>query len=181
MDCCTGSGDNCCTGTLGSARLKKDSRLIIAIGDVDELDCAVGVAIANISDKHVSDMLTAVQNNLFIVGAELAASINGTRSALKGRITKRKVKELEEAIEELGSTLPSLKKFVLPGGSAGGAQLQLSRAICRRAERSVVAAGPSPRISGDLRKYMNRLSTFLFVAALHVNMKEGAEELNPVY
>jgi cob(I)alamin adenosyltransferase len=174
-------GDRGCTSTLGSTRLKKDDNLIIAIGDVDELNSAVGVAIANISDNHVSDMLLVVQSNLFTVGAELASSINKIGSAPKGRITERKVKDLEEAIEELGSTLPDLKKFVLPGGSAGGAQLQLSRAICRRAERSVVAAGSGRKISADLMKYMNRLSSFLFVAALHVNMKEGAEELNPVY
>jgi cob(I)alamin adenosyltransferase len=122
-----------------------------------------------------------VQNSLFTVGAELAASINKAGPALKGRITEGKVKDLEEAIEELGATLPDMKKFVLPGGSVGGAQLQLSRAICRRAERSVVAAGSDQKLSAELMKYMNRLSSFLFVAALHVNMKEGAEELNPVY
>jgi cob(I)alamin adenosyltransferase len=177
----TGLGDTGCTGTLGSARIGKNSKLIAAIGDVDELNCMLGVAIAEMTDKHVSDMLIAVQSCLFIVGSELAASVNKTASKLKDKITERRVKDLEGAIEELGSTLPKLDKFVLPGGSVGGAHLQLSRAICRRAERSVVDARSESKISDELVRYMNRLSSFLFVAALHVNMKEGTEELNPVY
>lgn len=176
----TGSGDKGCTGTLGSARLKKSNEIIEAIGNVDELNSAIGVAITDISDKHISDMLMAVQNNLFIVGAELAASINKKR-ALKNRITDEKIKELENGIGELGSTLPKLKKFVLPGGSVGGAHLHLARAICRRAERSIVGAGSSSKVSDEVIKYVNRLSSFLFVAALHVNMKEGIDELSPVY
>ena len=177
----TGAGDNGCTGTLGKARLGKDDKLIIAIGDVDELNCAIGVAITTLTEKHLSDMLMAVQNSLFMVGAELAASVNGNDSALKDHITEKKVKELESAIEELGATLPDLKKFVLPGGSDGGAHLHLARAVCRRAERSVIEAKSKAKINEELVKYLNRLSSFLFVAALHANGKEGIEERNPVY
>jgi cob(I)alamin adenosyltransferase len=181
MDYYTGSGDKGCTGTLGSVRLKKDSKIIIAIGDVDELNSALGVAITALTEKHLANMLMRVQNNLFIVGAELAASINGTDSALKDRITAQKVKEIEKAIDELGATFPEPKKFVLPGGSEGAAHLHLARAVCRRAERSVIDAKSEAKINEELLKYLNRLSSFLFVAALHANNKEGVEERNPVY
>ena len=177
----TGTGDAGCTGTLGKARLGKNDKLIVAIGDVDELNSAIGVAITTLTEKHLSNMLMHVQNNLFIVGAELAASVNGTDPILKDHITEQKVKELEKAMDEIGATLPDLKKFVLPGGSDGAAHLHLARAICRRAERSVIDAKTKAKINDEIAKYLNRLSSFLFVAALHANNKEGVEERNPVY
>jgi cob(I)alamin adenosyltransferase len=177
----TGTGDCGCTGTLGKARLEKNDKLIIAIGDIDELNSAIGVAITTLTEKHVSSMLMHVQNNLFVVGAELAASLNGTESMLKERITAQKVKEIEKAMDELGATFPEPKKFVLPGGSDGAAHLHLARAVCRRAERSVIGAKSEAKINEELLKYLNRLSSFLFVAALHANSKEGVEERNPVY
>ena len=176
----TGAGDTGCTGTFGCTELSKSDKLVVALGDLDELGCAIGVAITTISDKHISDMLVSVQNNLFVIGSELAASVN-EKGIPKARITGEKVKELEAVIDEIGSTLPKLDKFVLPGGSVGGANLQLARAICRRAERSIVGAGSEAKVSEALLKYINRLSSFLFVAALHVNKKEGVDELNPVY
>lgn len=176
----TGTGDKGETGTLGSVRLKKSDRLFDAIGDVDELNSSIGVAITNITDKHICDMLLSVQNDLFTVGAELAASADG-RAAPKITITDGKVKDLEKGIDELGATLPPLKKFVLPGGSIGGSCLHLSRSVCRRAERSVVGAASEVKINESLGKYMNRLSSFLFVAALCINRNEGVEERHPVY
>ena len=176
----TGSGDSGETGALGSRRLKKSDKLIVAIGDVDELNSAIGVAVTNLTDNHVADMLKSVQNSLFVIGAELAASTGG-KGALKAKITNEKVKELEKGIEELGSTLPELKKFVLPGGSVGGSHLHLARSVCRRAERSVVSASEDEKVSDELKRYMNRLSSFLFVAALYINKKEDVEEMHPVY
>ena len=89
--------------------------------------------------------------------------------------------KLEKEIESVGATLPDLKKFVLPGGSIGAAGLHLARSVCRRAERSVIAASPENKVNPETIRYLNRLSSLLFVAALHLNRKEGIEELNPTY
>jgi cob(I)alamin adenosyltransferase len=171
----TGKGDEGYTHVIGSCPLKKDDPIVRVLGDIDELNSAVGFACANITDEHLEDMLIGVQNTLFVVGAEIASS---GKDSTKIETIKGKVKELEEAIEELGATLPELKKFVLPRGTLGASCLHLSRAICRRAEGSVAALNFTDKTAG---RYLNRLSSFLFVAALYVNKKEGVEETSPAY
>ncbi|MDE1810901.1 MAG: cob(I)yrinic acid a,c-diamide adenosyltransferase [Candidatus Micrarchaeota archaeon] len=175
----TGSGDSGHSGLIGGSRAPKSDTIFEAIGDVDELNSAIGVAITNSTDDHLADMLQNVQNKLFTVGAELASAAHGTAKPAKS-VDAESVKELENGIEELSSTLPELKKFVLPGGSAGGAYLHLARSICRRAERSVIRAGDKA-VNPEAVRYLNRLSSFLFVAALYINRKEGVEEQNPTY
>ncbi len=171
----TGKGDEGFTHVIGSCPLKKDAPIVRALGDIDELNSAVGFACANITDEHLEDMLLGVQNVLFLVGADIASS---GKDSTKSATIKTKVKELEEAIDELGATLPELKKFVLPRGSIGASCLHLSRAICRRAESSVATLDLTDKTAG---RYLNRLSSFLFVAALYLNKKEGVEETNPAY
>ncbi len=151
-----------------------------AIGNMDELNSAIGVAIAEMPDEHVSEMLKVLQNKLFIAGAELASS-GGARSQKGKRISAADLKELEEGIEELGAALPKLTKFVLPGGSAGAAHLHMARAIARRAERAVVALDGRHAASDEMLSFLNRASSFLFVSALYINVKEGIDEYNPVY
>ena len=171
----TGKGDEGCTNVIGPCPLKKNDPIVRALGDVDELNSAIGFACANITDEHLEGMLKGVQNTLFIVGSEIASS---GKDAAKNDAIKVKVKELEEAIEELGATLPELKKFVLPRGSIGASCLHLSRAMCRRAEGSFATLNLADKTAGS---YLNRLSSFLFVAALYMNKKEGVEETNPTY
>ncbi len=170
----TRKGDNGFTSVDGCV-LKKDEPVVRALGDVDELNSAVGVAAANITDAHLEEMLRGVQNTLFVIGAQINSL---GKDAGKSKTMAERTKDLEAAIEELGATLPALNKFVLPSGSAGASCLHLARAICRRAERSVTAlAFTETAMIG----YMNRLSSFLFVAALYVNKKGGVEETNPAY
>jgi cob(I)alamin adenosyltransferase len=176
----TGKGDRGETDTMGLGRMGKDSKLAAAIGDVDELNSAIGVAIANLDDEHIAGMLKSVQNRLFSLGAELAASKEAT-SAVRGRIKESDVKELEAQIDEFGSRLPPLKKFVLPGGSISASYLHLTRSVARRAERSVVSVSKEKQVGQHVLSYLNRLSSFLFVLALIMNKKEGVEELNPSY
>lgn len=176
----TRSGDTGTTGTLGGPRVAKDSDIAIAVGDVDELNSAIGVAIANLTDPKLASMLVAVQDRLFIIGAELSRASSKSAGG-KVSLDPAAVKDLEGAIEEFGSRLPELKKFVLPGGSASSAYLHLSRAICRRAERSVVALSKKSKFNPEIIRYLNRLSSFLFVAALYINRKDGIEESHPNY
>lgn len=178
----TGAGDAGYSGLIGGSKLPKSGEIFEAIGDVDELNSAIGVAITNSTDEHLGDMLQSVQNKLFIIGAELASVAHGGARPAKS-IGKESVTELERGIEELSSGLPELKKFVLPGGSVSGSYLHLARAVCRRAERSVIGAQNSNKsgINAEAVRYLNRLSSFLFVAALYINKKEGVEEQNPTY
>ena len=176
----TGAGDSGYTGTINSSKVRKSDALMSAIGTVDELNSAIGVAIAELTDSHVAEMLKVLQNKLFIIGAELA-SLGASKDAAIKKIDKKSVKELEDGIEELGSTLPKLTKFVLPGGCEGAAHLHMARAIARRAERAVVGLDSAQKMNPELLSFMNRVSSFLFVAALYVNKKEGIEEYNPTY
>ncbi len=175
----TGLGDNGET-SIGSRKLTKDNELVCAIGDIDELNSSLGLAASNMDDEHAIDVIHGVQNGLFIMGAQMASSSSKTL-ALKRKIDKRMIMELESEIGEFGSKVGKLDRFVIPGGSVGAAHLQSCRAIARRAERSVVAAGRKSKLDKELLAYINRLSSLLFVMALYMNKKEGIGETNPPY
>jgi cob(I)alamin adenosyltransferase len=132
------------------------------LGEIDELNSALGLAISEALPEHVKAMLGAVQNDLFDLGGEVC--IPG-RSAL----WNAHVQELERRIETLRDPLPPLREFVLPGGSRGAAACHLARAICRRAERSLVALGRRESVSALSIQYLNRLSDLLFLAARTAN------------
>lgn len=176
----TGRGDDGTTGVMGRGRVKKDSCAIQAVGDIDELNSVVGVAIANTPDEYINKMLKVIQDRLFTLGAEVSASVEGGARPKK-TIDSALVKDLEKQIDEIGATLPELKKFVFPGGSLSSSYLHLARSVARRAERSVVALSKEKKINPGILRYLNRLSSFFFVAALYANKKEGIEEYNPTY
>jgi cob(I)alamin adenosyltransferase len=142
-----------------------------AIGDVDEVNCALGVAIAALNDAALADELSLIQNELFDLGADLATPA-GIDGAL--RITDGQVARIEAVIDRLNAALDPLRSFILPGGHPAAAALHLARAVTRRAERTVVSlddAGPA------VRAYINRLSDLLFVAARVVNKTAGGDVL----
>ncbi|MCL5429875.1 MAG: cob(I)yrinic acid a,c-diamide adenosyltransferase [Candidatus Marsarchaeota archaeon] len=182
----TGKGDDGTTHLLGSGPVKKTNPTVVAIGDIDELNSFIGLAIANTSDERINNALQLVQDRLYTIGAELAGA-DGNTANLKTKIntiSSVNVKELEDAIEELDSELPKLKEFVLPGGSLSSANLHVARAIARRAERSVVRITekqPHVRINHYISAYLNRLSSYLFAAARYMNNKEGIDEPHPTY
>jgi cob(I)alamin adenosyltransferase len=150
--------------------VSKADPLMIAIGDVDEANSAIGIAIAALSDGALVRELGLIQNELFDLGADLATPA-GIDGAL--RVTDDQVARLEIAIDRLNAGLASLESFILPGGAPAAAALHLARAIVRRAERSAVACGTG---SQAVIAYLNRLSDFLFVAARDVN-KNGAGDV----
>ncbi len=174
----TGRGDSGETDTMGFGRISKGSALANLLGDIDELNSAIGVAIVNMTDSSTTEMLRTLQDKLFTAGADAASSAINKRAK---RITKMDVKWLEEQADMVGSKIPDLKKFVLPGGSVSGSYLHLARSVARKAERSAVLLSEKQRINQELLAFLNRTSSLLFVCALYMNKKEGVEEAHPTY
>ncbi len=175
----TGKGDKGYSGLLGEGRFAKNDPVIASIGEIDELNSAIGVALYYTHDDLVRARLREIQNDLFIIGASVASAQNVKLA--KAKLGDGAVGGLEEAIGDMGRRMPELKKFVIPGGCEAAVHLHLARAIARRAERSVVAASKAHAIDQRIMGYMNRLSSYLFVAALYLNYIEGVRESHPAY
>ncbi len=158
----TRTGDNGTTGLVDGSRVGKSDARLHAIGEVDEANSAIGVAVVALGGGEAADALLRIQNDMFDLGADLATPA-GTDGAL--RIVPAQVERLEREIDAMNHGLRPLTSFILPGGSAGAAALHLARAVTRRAERAAVAAA----VDGPALAYLNRLSDWLFVAARLVN------------
>ncbi len=173
MKAYSGTGDQGITSLYGGTRVGKENPRVEAYGAVDELNSQLGVARALIKNKKLELTLKTIQDDLFIVGGELA---NEIVNAKVPRIGKTHLNRLESVTDEINSGLPSLKRFILPGGSLPGAELHVARAVCRRAERRIVNLSKVESINPDVIPYINRLSSFLFVLARAVNKIEGIPE-----
>ncbi len=173
----TGTGDKGETGLLGGQRVAKSDGLIEAIGSVDELNGWIGLSLFYIRDETVRKVLRAVQNELFIIGAVLASPSKNDKATLDDNAIIR----LEEHIKRLGEKMPDLKQFVIPSGCEGAVHLHVARAVARRAERRIVEASAKRDLDRRLVAYINRLSSFLFVAALYLNFIDGIDEEHPTY
>ena len=149
-----------------------------AIGDVDEANSAIGVAISALGPSDIVSALTRIQNDMFDLGADLATpGQDFAPSAMVLRIVAAQVSRLEEEIDAMNLDLDPLRSFILPGGSAGAAALHLARATTRRAERTAVAAAQTTPLNPAALSYLNRLSDWLFVAARYVNREAGGDIL----
>ncbi len=169
----TRRGDKGKTGLLGESQVDKDSPRIEAYGTIDETNSVLGVAVLSLVSPRVKETVSSLQNDLFLVGADLANVSSDNRL----RIQRSDWERLENWIDDYEEDLPELKNFILPGGSSGAAQLHLARTVCRRAERLLVSAMKAdPRINPELLVYLNRLSDLLFVLARFENMKAGGAE-----
>ena len=170
----TKKGDKGKTSLFGGDRVAKSSLRIEAYGTVDELNSVVGLAASySLSDKG-QELLNKVQENLFVLGADLATP--PSYKARINRIDEQAITFLEDIIDEMEEALDPLKNFILPGGSQQGATLHLARTVCRRAERAAVACSEQEEISELTIKYLNRLSDFLFVWARFENKQAGIRE-----
>ena len=159
----TRTGDAGTTGLVDGSRVSKAEPRMAAIGDVDEANSAIGVAIAALGERAPAAALLTIQNDLFDLGADIATP-EGIDGAL--RIVPAQVARLEAEIDAMNADLAPLTSFILPGGDPAAAALHLARAIVRRAERSAVAVdGLNP----PALAYLNRLSDWLFVATRVVN------------
>ncbi len=156
---------------------KADLR-IAAIGDVDEANSAIGIALLHIGDEPHRAMLGRIQNELFDLGADLATpGEDFTPSEMTLRVTAEQVARLEAEMDSMNEQLEPLRSFILPGGGAGAAHLHLARAIVRRAERTAVAAAAGLSLNPQALVYINRLSDHLFVLARLVAKAEGGDLL----
>ncbi len=172
----TKTGDTGETGLLGGNRVSKSSLEMQLIGEVDELNAALGVAVLFVEQEKLKVFIQNIQRDLFKVGAELAA-LQTTMMERLEKVGGSQVEAMEKMIDEFWGELPELKNFILPSGSAAGAHLHLARVICRRVERELVAFGQTIPLRPELYIYLNRLSDFLFASARWVNFKAGEEEI----
>ncbi|MFN3748075.1 MAG: cob(I)yrinic acid a,c-diamide adenosyltransferase [Sphingorhabdus sp.] len=177
----TRTGDDGTTGLVdGSRRSKADARMH-AIGEVDEANSALGIAIAALERggraTHVAG-LRRIQNDLFDLGADIATPGEDFEPGeMTLRIVQSQVDWLEGAIDAANEQLDPLTSFILPGGSEAGAALHLARAISRRAERALVSAATHEAINPLATTYLNRLSDYLFVLCRLVNKDAGGDIL----
>ena len=158
----TRTGDAGDTGLGDGTRVSKDDARVAALGEIDELNSALGLLLAEKAPKEVRAALGEVQHDLFDLGGEL--SIPG-----HAMLKPERVEFLERHLAQWNKDLMPLKEFILPGGTRAAAAAHLARTVCRRAERSVVALGRTQAVSVPARQYLNRLSDLLFVAGRVLN------------
>jgi cob(I)alamin adenosyltransferase len=169
----TRTGDGGTAGLVDGSRASKASARMAAIGEVDEANCVIGLAIPLLGE-HTAARLRLVQNELFDLGADLATP-GDVEGAL--RITGGQVERLEQEIDTLNADLEPLTSFILPGGSPAAAALHHARSVVRRAERAAVALHEAEPVNLPALAYLNRLSDHLFVLARHVAQSSGGDIL----
>ena len=158
----TRTGDDGDTSLGDGTRTSKTDPLIAALGSLDELNAAIGLALAAAVPERLRSPLEGIQNELFDLGADLSVPpTEGSRERL--RIGQERIDALERLCDGLNAELEPLRSFVLPGGGEADGRLHLARAICRRAERDVLVAAAEHEQSPLLAVYLNRLSDLLFI------------------
>ena len=169
----TKTGDDGNTGLQGNLRISKSHPRIISYGTIDEANAALGIALANPIDEDIKHMLVDIQNDLFLVGADLS---NSNLNDLKNRVSLSAVEKLESHIDQLEKELPLLTNFILPGGQPVAAQIHYVRTIIRRAETQVVQLSEKDEINSNCIKYLNRLSDLFFVLGRVINKRSGVSD-----
>lgn len=177
----TKTGDQGKTSLYGGGRVSKSSTRIIACGEIDELNSAIGLAISYIEEHKSLEQLKQIQFNLFTLGSEIATppeklTLNNGKNRLQTTIAEKHIQDLENWIDDFTENLEPLKYFILPSGGKASAHLHLARAICRRAERSLVLLNEQETLRDIPLKYLNRLSDYLFTIARFSAKKSGEEE-----
>lgn len=167
----TRTGDDGSTGLGDGARILKDDARVIAMGEIDELNCALGLLLTETAvGGDLRALLTRIQHRLFDLGGAL--SVPGAPLTLEAETL-----ELEQAMDACNAELSPLKEFILPGGCRAAAICHLARAICRRAERALVALSRGSTVPPSALKFVNRLSDYLFVIARVLNRSAGVADV----
>jgi cob(I)alamin adenosyltransferase len=174
----TRTGDAGETGLVDGSRVAKSDPRLAAMGDVDEANSAIGVALLHVRDEALRAMLGRIQNELFDLGADLATpGEDFAPGEMTLRIVAEQIDRLEREIDGMNERLEPLRSFILPGGWDGSAELHLARAVARRAERSAVVAAQEVSLNPLALTYLNRLSDHLFVAARFAALAAGGDIL----
>ncbi|MGI0010072.1 MAG: cob(I)yrinic acid a,c-diamide adenosyltransferase [Nitrosopumilaceae archaeon] len=170
----TKTGDDGSTGLIGGKRISKSSQRIIAYGAIDELNSSIGIVLSSKLDNDIHDLLEKIQNDLFVVGADLA---NPDLKISSNRITEDMIKFLETNIDKFESELSQITYFILPGGDSIASQVHLARAISRRAETNIVQLSEKEAINKTCLIYMNRLSDLFFVISRVINKRKMIKDV----
>ncbi|MBT3686110.1 MAG: cob(I)yrinic acid a,c-diamide adenosyltransferase [Nitrosopumilus sp.] len=170
----TKTGDDGNTGLQGNFRIAKSHPRIMAYGTVDEANAAIGVILTNVLDDDVSQLLSQIQNDLFLLGSDLS---NQNLNDLKNRVSLEMIEKLEKSIDLFELELSPLTNFILPGGDLAAAQTHQVRTIVRRAETLVVKLSDKDEINSNCIKYLNRLSDLMFVLGRLINKRKGIEDI----
>ncbi len=170
----TRTGDRGETSLYGARRVKKDDPRVEAYGTIDELNSTIGVVISSSKDRVLTSSLKRVQGMLFVAGGDAACELNSPQKV--PRISAADTLRIEKMTDDLARKLPRLGNFILPGGSTTAAMLQLSRSVCRRAERRLVTASRSEEMNPELLPFFNRLSSFLFNLSRYANKRAKRKE-----
>ena len=170
----TKTGDEGKTSLFDNSRVWKSDERIMSYGAVDELNSSIGIALSLELDHEIKDILIKIQNDLFIVGSDLA---NPDMSDKKIRTTIEMITFLEQKIDLLEPQLEPLTSFILPGGTLLASIIHLSRTISRRAETHVVALSQNEEINKDAAIYLNRLSDLMFVLARSINNRKKISDI----
>lgn len=175
----TKTGDTGQTGLFGGGRVAKSHPRVGAYGDVDELNSAIGLAMAIAPLPRIDDVLAPIQHDLFAIGALLATPDREKmqRHLEKANVDDARIDQLERAIDAGDEELEPLKAFIMPGGTPKAAALHVARTVCRRAERHVVDLASDEEIPAVVVIYLNRLSDLLFTLARVANRAGGSGEV----
>src|SRR5918994_7093270 len=178
----TKTGDKGETRLIGGKQVNKADLRITAYGEVDELNSSIGLAVSFLHSKKdllsdIADTLEQVQNDLFVLGSDLADPSWPTADGKTPRTSEKMASVLEPIIDRIESELEPITFFILPGGSVEASLLHLSRGIARRAERAVVSLSKSQPLNPAIIIYLNRLSDLLFVTARLANKRLGMQDI----
>ncbi len=170
----TKRGDKGETSLIGGSRVSKTHSRIEAYGTVDELNSSIGVIRDSAKYRELDPFLVEIQNTLFTIGSELASTPDS--KMVLPKLKDEQIEELEAEMDRMDEELPQLKNFILPGGEITASHCHVSRCICRRAERRVVALSELSEIDERIVRYLNRLSDYLFTLARYYTLKHGGIE-----
>jgi cob(I)alamin adenosyltransferase len=182
----TKTGDRGETGLIGGRRISKGDPRIVAYGSVDELNSSIGISISLLNSRNIHlfsdviDILKDIQNDLFVVGSDLAdprCPVENQRHHNTPRAQEEMVAKLEEIIDRFEAELEPITFFILPGGCAEAAQVHLTRTVARRIETQVILLAKDQKINHIILAYLNRLSDLLFVTARLTNKRLGVKDI----
>ena len=172
----TKTGDKGLTSLVGGVRISKSDVRLDASGAIDELNSFIGLLQVYVSDTKVTETLTRIQSNLFVVGAHLATDQNVTPLYDSAKLSSNEIVFIEKEIDTMLSELPEKLGFVLPGGGHAGAMAHVCRSVCRRAERCIVGLSSNSIVGDEIIQYVNRLSDYFFVLAKKLNIIDNKAE-----
>ncbi len=172
----TRTGDAGLTSLIGGVRVAKNSPRLEAYGTVDELNSHIGLVNARTTDPDIRAMLTWIQHRLFDIGSCLACDPDSD-FAMPAGIDEEAILRLEHAIDAIDSRVPSVNRFVLPGGSVESAETHIARTVARRAERRILTLAGQSEVPSEIIRFINRLSDYLFVLARFNNVNQNVDEI----